>query len=338
MPTDASAPPAPADRVGTVVAGRYRITAQLGEGGIGTVYAAEDVVLRMKVAIKLLKPDLSTDPEVVARFEREADAMLALAHENIVQALNFGRTPEGEMCMVMELVEGETLRAVLRRVRPFPLHGAADVGLQVSAALVRAHSLGIVHRDLKPENVMVAWTPEGRARCKVLDFGMARILVGGLAGGTALTRKGQVFGTPEYMAPEQAMGQPVDARCDQYAFGVMLYEMLAGRRPFKAATPLDLLQLQIHEPPPPLREVAPHVPAEVAAVVERMLAKRALDRFPTVQAAGDALAVATRMAQARASLPGHEPASPGSRPSLPDASSSQRKWWQVFTGPGAKRS
>jgi serine/threonine-protein kinase len=315
----------PAARVGTLIAQRYRLTALLGEGGIGTVYAADDVVLRMPVALKLLKPEYSTEPEVLARFEREADAMIALAHENVVQALAFGRTAEGEMCMVMELVEGETLRSVLRRVRPVPVPDALEITQQIASALVRAHSLGIVHRDLKPENVMVTRRADGRPQCKVLDFGMARVLCGSYTGEAPLTRRGQVFGTPEYMAPEQAMGQPVDAHADQYALGVILYEMLAGRRPFAAATPLDLLQLQIHQRPTPLHELAPHVPPPLAATVARMLAKRPSERFPTVLALTEALASLARAHAGPVAPPG------------PEGAAGPRRWWQLFSSPGPRR-
>jgi serine/threonine protein kinase len=141
---------------------------------------------------------------------------------------------------------------------------------------------------LKPENVMVKWLGEGRLHLKILDFGMARLLLGGP--GTPLTRKGALFGTPEYMSPEQSMGQPVDARADQYAFGVMLYEMVAGQRPFKADSPLEMLQKQIREAPPKLRERAPNTPPAIEAAIERMMAKMPNDRFPSVESAAAALA------------------------------------------------
>ncbi len=319
-------------RIGTLVAQRYRIQIALGEGGIGTVYRAEDEVLRTRVAVKLLKDDLARDATVLARFDREAKAMLALAHENIVQALNFGRTAEGDVVLVMELVEGETLRSTLNRLKPFPTLGAAQITTQIGAALVRAHGMGVVHRDLKPENVMVSWSPEGRPLVKVLDFGMAKILGGTFGGPEALTKKGAVFGTPEYMPPEQAMGKPVDAAADQYALGVMLFEMLAGKRPFAAKDALDMLQLQIHQPPPVLSAVMPSVPEEVSQIVVRMMAKKPAERFPDVAGAMAALQmVATRAAQrpsqsdaARAPAPGGD-----AHPSDP---AQPRKWWQAFSG------
>ncbi len=276
------------DRVGTVIGQRYEILSTLGEGGIGAVYLARDLTLGMRVALKLLKKDVATDPEVLARFDREATAMTVLTHEHIVRALGFGRSPEGDMCLVMEYVEGETLRSMLKRVDRVPSHGVAEIATQLAEALASAHSFGVVHRDLKPENVLVSWPSPEKPFIKVLDFGMARLLVG--APGTPLTRKGAVFGTPEYMPPEQCMGQPVDTLADQYAYGVMVFEMLAGRRPFKAKSPLEMVQMQIRTPPPPLSDVAPELPAAVGEVVARMLAKRGQDRFPDVLTASQALA------------------------------------------------
>lgn len=317
-------------RVGMVIAGRYHLLRELGEGGIGVVYLAEDLALRMRVAVKVLKREYATEAEIVARFDREAKAMAALSHAHIVQAFNFGRTPEGDIVLVTEFVEGETLRELLGRVRPLPLHGALTIARQLAAALAHAHASGVVHRDLKPENVMIAWGREGRPHAKVLDFGMARILGGVLGGTSPLTRKGAVFGTPEYMPPEQAMGKPVDARADQYALGVMVYEMLAGRRPFQASSPLDMLQLQIHQNPPPLEAYAPSAPPELCAAVARMLSKRAEDRFPDVQSAAAALEASVGD---RSSLAGPPPAPSGGMAAGGEAQ--PRKWWQRFSG--AKR-
>jgi len=291
MTTPDDAPePTPADRIGSILGQRYKLLSVLGEGGIGAVFLAEDMATGGRVAVKLLKREVANDPIVLARFEREAVAMQALAHEHIVAPLGYGKSPEGDMCLVMEHVEGETLRTMLKRVKRPPLWGALEIARQLAAGLVRAHGLGVVHRDLKPENVMVTWLGEGRPRIKILDFGMARLLAAGP--GTPLTRKGAVFGTPEYMPPEQAMGQPVDARADQYAFGVMMFEMLAGTRPFKAKSPLEMLQKQIREAPPKLTEVAPGTPPAVEAAVERMMAKKPDDRFPDIESAAAALAAA----------------------------------------------
>jgi serine/threonine protein kinase len=288
---DDMAEPKAADRIGTVLGQRYKILKVLGEGGIGAVFLAEDLQSPAKVAVKLLKREVANDPIVLARLEREAVAMQALAHEHIVAALGYGQSPEGDMCLVMEHVDGETLRQMLKRMnKQPPLWGVLEIARQLAAALVRAHGLGVVHRDLKPENVMVTWLGEGRPWIKVLDFGMARLLQGGP--GTPLTRKGAVFGTPEYMPPEQAMGQPCDARADQYAYGVMVFEMIAGSRPFKARSPLEMLQKQIREAPPKLRDVAPAIAEGIEAAVLRMMAKKPDERFPDMASAAAALAEA----------------------------------------------
>jgi serine/threonine protein kinase len=172
---------------------------------------------------------------------------------------------------------------------------------------------------------MVSWTPEGFPKIKVLDFGMAKLINGTFGAVEVLTRKGAVFGTPEYMSPEQAMGQPVDTHADQYALGVMLFEMLAGHRPFSAKTPLDMLQLQIHTPAPVLANEGTNVPEAVSQVVTKMLAKKPAERFADVASAMNALHAAVY--PPRASMP-ERPSAP--QPSGDDA---QRKWWQVFTGP-----
>jgi serine/threonine-protein kinase len=310
------------EHIGRVLARRYKIVKRLGEGGIGAVYRGEDVMLRTPVAIKMLKKEVAEDPEVLARFEREAKTMTALAHENIVQALNFGKTPEGEIILVMELVEGESLRSVIRAKRPFSVELTTPIVTQMGAALMRAHAMGVVHRDLKPENVMVRWDEQQRPLIKVLDFGMARIVSGAFGPSSPLTRKGAVFGTPQYISPEQAMGQPVDARGDQYAFGVMVYEMLAGKRPFDAATPLDLLQLQIHQPPPMVEAIAPHVPQGTGLVIAKMLAKKPDERYADVAQSVEALLAVWGLAP-RASMVPNEPAKAGEPP---------RKWWEFFKG------
>jgi serine/threonine-protein kinase len=283
--------PTAAERVGTIVGQRYKLVSLLGEGGMSFVFLADDVKAGGRVALKMLKRDVANDAIVVARLEREAVAMQALAHEHIVGALGYGKSPEGDICLVMEHVEGETLRTMLKRVRQLPVPTVLEIARQLSLALVRAHGMGVVHRDLKPENVMLTTLAGGKPRLKVLDFGMARLLAGGPD--TPLTRKGAIFGTPEYMPPEQAMGQPVDERADQYAFGVMLFEMLAGGRPFSAKSPLEMLQKHIREAPPKLRASAPAIPLAVEAAVERMMAKAPADRFPSVAAAAAALAAAS---------------------------------------------
>ncbi len=287
MPSTTAAPePSPSERIGTVVGSRYKLLSLLGEGGMAVVFLAEDLKAGGRVALKVLKREVASDPLVLARFEREAVAMQALADEHIVAPLGYGRSPEGDMCLVLEFLEGETLRTLLRRVKQPPLGDALEIARQTALGLARAHAQGVVHRDLKPENIMLTQVGDKR-RIKILDFGMARLLSGGP--GTPLTRKGSVFGTPEYMPPEQGMGQPVDQSADQYAFGVITFEMLAGRRPFSAQSPLEMVQKQIHEPPPKLCALVPGLPLHLEAAVERMMAKKSADRFPSIAAAAAAL-------------------------------------------------
>jgi serine/threonine-protein kinase len=273
-------------KIGMVIANRYRLVDLLGEGGIGAVYLGESLADRSRVAIKLLRSEYTADQEVLVRFDREARVMTALVHEHIVRAWEFGRLPSGDVALVMEYVPGETLRSVYGHTRPLPPLVAIEIARQLGGALSHAHAQGIVHRDLKPENIVVRRQPDGRPSIKVLDFGMARLLFGQ---GVPLTAKGAVFGTPEYMPPEQATGRPVDARADQYAFGVIVFEMLSGKRPFSAKSPLEMLQMQIRQQPPSLAELDPTVPAAVASAVLRMMAKRPEDRFDDIATATRAL-------------------------------------------------
>jgi serine/threonine-protein kinase len=283
--------------VGTVLGGVYRIVQPLDEGGIGTVWLAEYGTPPRSVAVKLLRPEFAANAEVVARFEREVGAMAGLVHENIARAFDFGRTAAGELYMVMEHVEGESLRAALNRNGGWlPLERALPVARQIGSALARAHAVGVVHRDLKPENVIVADMQGAFPRLKILDFGMARVTQGLMAAGGPLTRVGAVFGTPAYMPPEQAAARIVDARADQYSLGIICYEMLAGRRPFVSDSPVEILQLHVRAPVPPLTELSPSVPPAVAAVIERMLAKLPDERFPDITSAIAALVAAASSA------------------------------------------
>ncbi|MBL9110034.1 MAG: serine/threonine protein kinase [Myxococcales bacterium] len=279
---------------GSVVGGRYRIERPLGEGAMGAVYLAEHVHMRKQVALKVLLSEARENKEIVARFEREAIAAAHIDHPNVVSASDFGTTEDGLFFLVLELVKGESLRDVVE-AGPLPLDRVVAIATQMGAALTKAHGMGIVHRDLKPENVMLVPREGEPELVKVLDFGIAKVPTRG-AEGAALTAAGAIFGTPEYMSPEQALGQPVDARADLYAFGIILFELLTGKRPFDSETVMGYLAAHLNTPVPRMADVAPSVPVppEVEAVVARMLAKVPEDRYPSVRDAVVALEQAAR--------------------------------------------
>jgi hypothetical protein len=280
---------------GTVLAERYRIKSTLGEGGMGKVYAAEHVLMRKKLAVKVLHRELSTVPELVARFEREAMAAANIDHPNVAAATDFGKLPDGSVFLALELVEGRCLRDVMD-AGPMEVRRALHVARQIAAALGSAHAQGIVHRDLKPENVMLVEKGGDPDFVKVLDFGVARVPIGDTDAGPshAITRAGMVFGTPEYIPPEQALGQPSDGRADLYSLGVILFEMIAGVRPFVGETKLSLVGQHVGKQPPRITERAPGIPVarEVEELVGRLLEKEAQKRVQTageVSSAIDAL-------------------------------------------------
>jgi eukaryotic-like serine/threonine-protein kinase len=275
----AGLPPDP--RVGTVLAERYRIDTVLGEGAMGKVYAAEHVLMRKRLAVKVLHRELSSVPELVARFEREAMAAANIDHPNIAGATDFGKLPDGAVFLALELVEGRCLRDEIA-AGPIPMVRALHIARQIAAALGAAHAQGIVHRDLKPENVMLVDKAGDPDFVKVLDFGVARVPIGEGAteGAGVITRAGMVFGTPEYIPPEQALGQPSDGRADLYSLGVMLFEMLTGVRPFVADSKVSLVGQHLGKQPPRLVDklrtlVAPDgVQVLVDLLLEKEVARR----------------------------------------------------------------
>ena len=277
--------------VGTTIAGRYKVEKWLGEGGMGAVYLVQHTGIRKRLALKLLRPALSAIPAVLTRFEREAMAAAHLDHPNVAAAIDYGRTEDGRFYLALEYVEGQELRAALNKAQgPLPIARALFIARQIASALVRAHEVGIVHRDLKPENVMLVQREGHGDFVKVLDFGLAQVPQriteepseeGGAEKASKLTKMGDIFGTPPYMAPEQTVGESTDGRTDLYALGIILYEMLAGVRPFTGKSILVLIQQHLSTPPPPICERAPtvKVPKEVEALVQRLLAKKPEERF-----------------------------------------------------------
>jgi len=260
--------------------GPYEILAPLGAGGMGEVYRARDTRLEREVAVKVLPEGLAGNSEALARFASEAKAVAALSHPNILALFDVGEQ-DGVRYAVSELLEGETLRMAMAR-GPVPPRRALDVSREVAEGLAAAHEKGIVHRDVKPENVFL--TKDGHA--KVLDFGLARHDVSRRDPGdtrsptlAAVSGKGVVLGTVAYMSPEQARGDSVDFRSDQFSLGTVLYEMLAGAKPFDAASVPETLTAIIRDEPEPLEKRAPHVPAPVRWLVERLLAKEPSERY-----------------------------------------------------------
>ncbi|HEX9243815.1 MAG TPA: serine/threonine-protein kinase [Anaeromyxobacter sp.] len=281
----------PASLVGATLDGRYELTGHLATGGMGAVFRAQHVHLRKEFAVKVLRPDLTTSPDLVERFRREAEIASALEHDNIVKVSDFGRSSEGYLFLVMELLQGESLFERLRREGVLPPAAAVPILWQICSALEAAHARGVVHRDLKPENVFLARTSSGREVTKILDFGIAKFM--DPASGSA-TQAGVVVGTPEYLAPEQAMGTAVDARADVYAVGLIAWRMLVGHHPFKAEDARGLLMMQATRPVPPMvewrQDLAAH-PALVAAVA-KACEKEAGARHQSAALLGDALAAA----------------------------------------------
>jgi TolB-like protein/tetratricopeptide (TPR) repeat protein/predicted Ser/Thr protein kinase len=269
----AAAPEAPARPIGPGSRlGPYEVLALLGAGGMGEVFRARDLRLGREVAIKLLPPAMAAHPARVRRFEQEARASSALNHPHILTVYDVG-TADSRLFIVMELVEGKTLRDLLGE-GPLLLRKALDLAVQMASGLAKAHAAGIVHRDLKPENVMV--TRDGFV--KVLDFGLAKLAGGDEDSASAgppasITHTDAVLGTLGYMSPEQARGDPADFRSDQFSFGAVLYEMLSARRAFFRPTPVATLGAILHDEPEPLAHAVPGVPAELAWIVERCLAK-----------------------------------------------------------------
>jgi beta-lactam-binding protein with PASTA domain/predicted Ser/Thr protein kinase len=252
----------------TMVDGRYRILRKIGSGGMADVYCAEDTQLGRQVALKLLYPRFAEDEQFVERFRREASSAAGLQHPNVVQVFDRGEW-DGTYYIAMEFLPGRNLKQVVREHGPLDPALAADLVIQILKAARFAHRRGIVHRDIKPHNVIV--DDEGRA--KVTDFGIAR------AGASDMTETGSIMGTAQYLSPEQAQGLPVDARSDLYSIGVVLYELLTGRPPFDAESPVTIALKQVSEEPVPPRELNPAVPPALEAVTLRALRKDPAERF-----------------------------------------------------------
>src|SRR4051812_31013915 len=259
--------------------GAYRIQKVLGEGGMGFVYEATHEVLNRRTAIKMLRPELASHPQVVTRFLNEAKAVNLIDHQNIVNVYDYGDSQAGGVYFVMEFLEGETLDDLMRRRRPMPLPLLLHLFGQIAKALGAAHAKQIVHRDLKPANVYIVAREGNPYFVKLLDFGIAQRRGAGAVQG--LTTAGQVMGTPQYMSPEQVSGATVDARSDVWALGVMLYRAATGQPPFKGETFAELADKVLHHPPRPPGEIVP-LPAALASLIEACLERDVDRRCPSV--------------------------------------------------------
>jgi serine/threonine protein kinase len=271
--------------VGTIVDGRYALEEIVGRGGMGVVYRGEHVSMRRLVAVKVLLSNLAGVPELRSRFEREAIAVGRIDHANCVGVFDVGSMPDGSLYLVMEFLEGEALGDVLQRETLFDPLRAMHILTHVLRGLEHIHAAGIVHRDIKLDNIHLVHHDGDTDFAKILDFGIAKTIGATEHDEVKLTQAGIAFGTPLYMAPEQALGNPIDGRADLYAASVMAYELLTGRPPFYSDDKIELLSMHTTREPPPMRERMPKgarpVPAAIEALVRRGLAKRPADRIPS---------------------------------------------------------
>ena len=302
---------------GEVLAERYRVFHRLGKGGMGEVYLAQHIAIGRMVAIKTLSAEMQGRPELAHRFLKEARTSSQVRHPNVVDILDFGHTDRGTAFFVMEYLEGEDLKTMLKRERVLTWEHTATIVTQVCAALAAAHHHGVIHRDLKPDNIYVL-KQDGREVIKVLDFGIAKVI--SADGVPETTRTGVLLGTPEYMSPEQARDEDLDARSDIYACGVLLYRMLAGRLPFRAKGFMSVLAMHMQNAPTPPRQLDPPSAITEAqeAVILRCLAKSPDDRYQSAEA----LAAAIRGASEAAPVVAPPPPAPPPR----------RAPWGLLTG------
>jgi eukaryotic-like serine/threonine-protein kinase len=274
------------DRTGQVIDQRFRVDAVIGRGAMADVYRALDLETQRDVALKIMKRSLSSDPSTKQRFSREADVQAKLRHRNVAALLATGVTEQREPYLVVELLRGKTLRHVIKsEVRVAP-RKAASYTWQALQGLSAVHQIGVLHRDLKPANIMLEPSPGPVERVVLIDFGFAT-----LEGAAKLTQQGTVVGSLTYIAPERLRGELPDRRSDLYAIGVILFEMLSGAPPFRAASDLELVELHLDAPPPPLD---PAIPESLRAIVSHALSKQPADRYPSATAMAAAIETAAQ--------------------------------------------
>jgi len=283
--------------IGREIAGRYRMLAKLGEGGMGAVFRAEQISLRRTVAVKLLRPDILGNQMLLRRFNAEAEAVAKLSHPNTVNIYDFGQDTDGTLFIAMEYIEGRSLRTVVQHEAPLGPRRALAIAGQVAASLADAHAHAIVHRDLKPDNVMLQDRGRERDIARVLDFGIAKLRDDTRATQVAMTQQGDMLGTPQYMAPEQIRAEAIDGRTDIYALGCLIYEMVTARLPHEAPTVMALLSKHLLEQPVPPSQRWPELglPIELDRLIQGAMAKDPGARPPTMEAFGEQIAALLAM-------------------------------------------
>ncbi len=316
--------------LGRVIGGKFPVVGMLGEGGFGAVYRAVQEPVGRQVALKVIRGSDAVDPEIRARFFREAKVVAALSHPAVVTLHDYGEEPDGLLYIAFELVAGRPLTDLIRTEAPFAPARAVGLVCQVLAALTEAHGLGLLHRDLKPDNLMVVQGSLGEEKVRLLDFGLSKRFATDGKDSVA-TRQGIIMGTPRYMSPEQASGQSVDGRSDLYSMGILLYEMLSGRPPFVHTSPLDLLMAHIGEPVPPL-PAALNLPPALVQVLMRTLAKKpdqrpqsAAELARELQAAVTEAGAVHASSLSQPSMPAISAGSGGLRPARPDEETAEHQ-------------
>lgn len=305
--------------INKTVAGKYKVLERIGSGAMGSIYRAEHTALAKPVVIKVLHRHLVGDESHIKRFHREARAASRLNQPNCISVLDFGQTEDGWLYICMEYVSGRDLCRILFEERRLDPERAVRIASQVLDALDEAHNQGVIHRDLKPENIMIERLRMNPDFVKVLDFGIAKIRdTDGRADSTGFkTATGMVFGTPEYMSPEQIRGEDLDGRSDLYSLGIVLYQMLSGELPFTGESVLEIATKHLTEPPVPLREKRPDIPVALCEVVHRLLEKKRDRRYATAAEAKAALVASLNApaAQPKDSAPtdGAASSAPGAR-------------------------
>lgn len=327
LPSPAAGAPGKSDEHdGKVFGGKYRVEKLIAKGGMGRVYRATQFPLERPVAIKILNREFQkTDPQFVRRFFLEASTAAKLNHPHTITIFDYGEADSGELYIAMELLKGRPLSKVISSEGPFTPERALKISIQICRALREAHAMGIIHRDLKPGNVFLLEDGDEPDYAKVLDFGLVKLFrpeseskqqeAGILGeGDPELTRTGTLLGSPKYMSPEQIQGHPLDPRTDIYSFGVILFQMIAGKAPFTGATGVDVIYKHVHLPLPAISDVAPEVetPAVMEAIIQRCLKKQREDRYASMEELVSALKEAARMITSGILSPDSvaEPASP----------------------------